>query len=298
MKYLLFVVLALIGVNQLYSQNTNYKVTDYSKFEAVGSQLVLSETSEEGITLTEQIGIGTIISQFLPAAIDIFSQIRTNKLSKKLKSYSAEYSGKLNFGMDDESSDKLNALKKIKVVRYIQSKGGGKTKALTFLLSPKKNGKSQFFYFIEKIDLDYSDARISKEHPVIDLTVEIELTYLDTSKMEYVKAVSSPITFPMLGNQAYIYSELAVDNFNNIRYESDNFVLSPFISGMSIKCTEANPAKIELEEYIERRDTILPQVTETTKQLIEVIFKEDDDEPEDGDAAVGDGSVGGGGDPN
>lgn len=202
-----------------------------------------------------------ILAAIVPAAFGLGEKLVSNSIKGNLKRYSAEYSAR-------QICPKSEFLPTLTLQRQVYLPG--KTdpeKAMSIELIPQLDqGSSPYFWFeIGTVHLHYAKAKANERRPLLNLLVEIELTFL-TSSGEKVKQKSAAIALPPLSAGQTV-------SLKNDKLYSDKFTLNNTLSEINVRVLETNTAKIRLENLKETVDTLGPDVKTLTQTLISEILK-------------------------
>lgn len=185
----------------------------------------------------------------IPDVIDFGFKLVKDLIEKNVQKFAAEYTARNAY---TGSPKKLPALR---LTRDIQLLDDTLRNALTLEFEPVIT-EGFFVFDLTKATFNYSKAKIKKSYNSIDLTVEIEVAYLEGKERKTQK--SSPISIQLLevGKSKTFLNE----------YLSDNFPADKQILEVAVKVTETNPYKIKAEQIQKAYE----KYEEDAKKLVQV----------------------------
>jgi hypothetical protein len=209
----------------------------------------------------------SFIASFLPTAVDAAFKATTKILENRVKKFTAEYS--------KQKSNLTAAEAKVpnfKFIRKIQLQEGGNLEdALAIEFEAHKVAELGFIYQVKSIRLNYSAAKTSRSSRQFDYTIELKLNYVVDGEKKSVDL--SPIAISSVS--------FGANSFENLKHRTDiiPFVQNSFVTEVSIKIVETNPAKVRAEKIL----SIWNDHKDDTKTIINNFLPKEKEESSDGD---------------
>lgn len=251
------------GQEKAYSRSGNKIIT--SKTSAEANYLTVTSTTLSVPTTTAGQENMLGITEFLPIitkGIEGIFKVSAYLIEKNLKAYTGEYSAR------NINRDAKKKLPKLTFARNITIVGDPVPKpALKMVFEPVITHENLFAFELKSVDCNYSKAKLKAGYPIIDLTVEIAVTYYDGNEKK--TQTSTPLVVHGV-NVRGIYSLP-----DSIGFYSDNFPSNKRITEIHMKVVETNPYKIRAEKLKELSDKFGDDAKELAKGTVNIFVGSD-----------------------
>lgn len=190
----------------------------------------------------------------IPSFIDIGFTLVTKALGKLVKKYTGEYTAKSSF-LEAGSRSVADVF----FSRKIQLHSEFENAIAIDLKAVKVDGVNAFYYYIDRLSLDFSMAKTTSKSIQFDYAIEVIPVFLVNGSKKAEKL--EPIVLPSV--------KFGTHTYDSTSYRSD-FISLPtdgFFVGASIKIVESNPAKIHTEEIVE----LFTDTTSDLKKLVKAV---------------------------
>lgn len=180
----------------------------------------------------------SFIATLAPMLVDGIFKATTAILERRVKRFTAEYSKKksnLNVG--------TAKVPNFTFIRTLELEGQGTVDALEIAVVAFQVGSIGFVYEVKSIKLNYAAARTKRKSRCFDYTIEIKLSYSvdgEAKLLELAPLVISSVPF-----------ERTAD-FEAHKHRTEIIPLNQnaFITDVSLKIVETNPAKVRAEKIL------------------------------------------------
>ncbi len=246
----------------LASGQKTFYLENGDKIKGVGERATLRFNKDVALSFpAEEAGFAeTLIASLLPSIIDVGFKISSNLVEKNLKKYTDEFSSRNTY------TDNQNYITSFEVVREMIPIGSpALTEAFKLSIVPVQIDENTFVFAVDSISTSMSGAKVKKQLPYNDYTIEIKLTYF--AEDEKKEQSSSPMTVSLLNVGESIYE---TRDGNNYLYMTDKFPFNPdfSISEVSIKIIETNSGKIKAEKIKASYDSYSEDAKEGAKSIL------------------------------
>jgi hypothetical protein len=258
---------------------TKYYLADGSPVPVSGekSELVFGEKAKKNPNWPQPdrpaIAPLALIASLGPALFSLGYKITTNQLEKKAKRYTKEYTFRNSY------IGKPEDIPSFEIKQAYKEKGKkDPTEAFKISFMPEVAGSGKtFYYYIEDFSAKRSGAKYDKNF-FNSWLIEVAVNYYDSKEKK--SQISAAIQVPFI--------KIPLDGENNPKYKinghefrTDNFPIGPntFTTEVSVKLIESNAKKVKAEDI----STMVSTTKDEARQLVNIIFKNLNEEPQDED---------------
>ena len=281
-----FLVIMSIGTISFAQEGNSISGNKIKDLPVTGEEITISinfpeQTSSSNSTpnqgSTDEAGLGTVAAlnialAALPKALTFGANTIKRITEKKLEMFTGKYELRrtIVYPHDGQRSDDFD---EITLKRSVKSKGEDKDACI--LKIKRLSGKSArlkdtslySIFQITEINLPISKAKIKKNHPYIDLSIEIEFSFINSSG-EKTSQKSGPLFIPLIkvGENK---------NLANKDYYTERFAFANNLpSEVKISVTESNSSKAKFEEIEKSLNESVGEIKDFTEVISTNIIKE------------------------
>jgi hypothetical protein len=270
MKPLLTLLTLIAMLFNAYSQNKIYNAEGKTSFDYEDIDIVFEDS---GIIIPPKTGreFSPVLLSALPTAVDIVFKLTSAALENRVKQFTAEYSKQKSY---------LNAysskLPSFKLIRIVKLPGSEEEKvALEIIVKPFEVKKSKaFVYYVDEINLNYSEAKSSGENSRFDYVIDIKPTFMLNNEKKVLELSPLAISSVKYGK----------NKFPDKKHRTDIILLSEgsMLTEMSVKVIETNSCKVNAEKILSLWNDNKDSVKTIVNNFLPKEEKKDNDSEDEG----------------
>lgn len=220
--------------------------------------------------------LGALAASLIPGLIDAGYKLTTSLIEGNAKKYAAEYSARNSY------LDKKTIIPSVTVLRAY-GPAGSQTTGLKLELKPEITGdENGFVYYVHKVDFQNTKAKTKKGKNTMDLGFEVQVTYFNEKDGKKETQTSQVMVVPGI-------EVGSTEQPTTKAYRTDRFPLGEKlqIAEVSVKVTETNQHKVNVDKVKELWDKHQEDVKKVVDNIVQIYLPEEKEEApaaEGGDA--------------